>query len=56
MLNRKECPECAGWNTERVHVEWWSDSVRETRICDDRPTEYTIDYGDPQILDVRTDE
>lgn len=53
MFQRQECPECGDWNTERVHVEWGSDMVEETRICEDCPTQYTISYSDPIK---RTDE
>jgi len=53
MFERNECPECGGWDTERVHVEWMSDRVEETRICNDCPAQYTISYGDPLV---ETDE
>jgi protein-arginine kinase activator protein McsA len=49
MFERKQCPECGDWNTERVHVEWLSDVVEEVRICEDCPTQYTISYGNPYV-------
>jgi hypothetical protein len=49
MFERAKCPECAGWDTERVFVDWWKDEVRETRICNDCPCQYTISYGVPRV-------
>jgi Zn-dependent oligopeptidase len=49
-----ECPECGSWETERVNVEWWSDQVQVTRICNDCPTQYDVMYGDPYKRGVRS--
>jgi Zn-dependent oligopeptidase len=51
----KECPECDSHDTERVHVEWWTDEVQVTRICNDCPTQYDVMYGDPYKRGVRTE-
>lgn len=56
MFERKECPECGEWNSERVFVDWTAGGVEETRVCNDCPTQYTINYGDPVVTDVHTDD
>ena len=53
MFERSECPECGCHDTERVFVDWWTDEVQETRICNECPTQYTINYGNPRV---ETDE
>lgn len=43
-MRRLFCPECDGSDTERVHTEWYSDMVEETRICNECPTQFTNKY------------
>jgi len=52
MNNHKHCPECDSINTEVVHTEWFSDMVERVRICNECPTEWTVSYGNPHIVDV----
>lgn len=56
MTNVKECPECGSFNTDRVHVEWYSNAVEEVRICGDCPTQYTVSYANPDVMDVISEE
>jgi RNA polymerase subunit RPABC4/transcription elongation factor Spt4 len=44
MMDKKECPNCGYLETERVHTEWYSDLVEETRICSDCDTQFTNSY------------
>jgi len=44
MMDRTECPSCGHFETERVHTEWYSDLVEETRICSDCDTQFTNSY------------
>ena len=41
MVRRQDCSECGSFDTERVNVEWHSDMVEETRICNECPSEFT---------------
>jgi len=49
MFTRLECPGCGSHDTERVHVEWLTQAVEETRICNECPTQYTIHYAEPLV-------
>jgi len=52
MRYRIECPECESHDTKRVHVEWMTEGVEETRICTDCPTQYTnqMDIFDRDVV------
>jgi len=39
MLDRRQCPDCDSYDTERVHTEWFMDMVEEIRICNDCPAQ-----------------
>jgi len=52
MSDKNRCTECDGFNTERVHTEWFTDMMEEIRICNDCPTQYTNKYN---IFDKETD-
>jgi len=46
MQTRKQCPDCDSYDTERVHIEWYTDMIEETRICDgDCGGQYTNKYS-----------
>lgn len=47
MNDRKECPDCGSFDTERVHVEWLNGGVDEVRICNDCPVQYTVEFRQP---------
>lgn len=53
MNDVKRCPECDSIDTEIVFTEDWSDCIRRTRICNECPTEWVIDYGNPMIESTR---
>jgi len=53
MKDRSQCPDCGGYDTERVHTEWMTDMLEEVRICNDCPTQYTNSFD---LFDKRTDE
>jgi len=42
-----ECPECEGTVTERVHTERYTHMIEEVYICNECPTQYTIEYDNP---------
>lgn len=44
-MNVLECPECEGWNTERVHTEDRTEERHEVFICNDCPTQYTVKFA-----------
>lgn len=46
MKRYKRCPECESFDTKRVHTEWFTDGIEETRICNDNdcPTQFTNKY------------
>lgn len=46
----QECPNCESWETERVHIEWYTYEVETVRICHNCPTQYTLNYADPQVI------
>jgi len=45
MIGRKQCPECGCVKTERVHTDWYSDLVEETRVCSDCPAQFVNKYS-----------
>lgn len=49
VSTRRECPDCGSHDTERVHTEWLTAAVEETRICNDCPTQYTLSFGRPVV-------
>lgn len=53
MVRRDECPNCGRLKTEKVDVTWYADDVEETRICNECPTQYTLSFGQPVIVDER---
>jgi hypothetical protein len=44
-MERKRCPDCDGFDTERVHTEWFTDMLEETRICNDCPAQFRNKYS-----------
>jgi len=54
MTNVKECPNCESTDTERVHVEWYTQEIEEVRMCVECRTQYTINYADPVIIQEHT--
>ena len=44
MRSRQQCPECRATDTERVHTEWYTDMIEETRICDQCDSQFTNSY------------
>jgi len=43
-MNRKRCPYCHSYETNRVHTEWSTDMVEETRVCDECDVQFTNSY------------
>lgn len=41
----RECSECASFDTERVHIEWFTDMIEEVRICNECPAEFVNRYN-----------
>jgi hypothetical protein len=44
MTDRRQCPECDSFNTERVQIGWRTDLVEEIRICNECPTQFTNSF------------
>lgn len=53
MLNPNQCPECGSLATKMQMRERYSDVIIEVRTCDNCPTEYEVNFGDPHIAEVR---
>lgn len=53
MPRREECPNCGRLKTEQVNVTWYSDDVEETWVCTDCPTQYSLSFGQPIVVDSR---
>lgn len=45
MSGRSDCSECGSFDTERVHVEWYTDMIEEVRICNECPTQFTNKFS-----------
>lgn len=54
MNEHRYCPNCESADTEVAWTEWFNDYVERIRICNECPTEYTVSYGHPEIIDHRT--
>jgi len=52
-MSKSDCPECDGFQSERVHVEWHTDLVKEVRVCMECDSQFTNSYG---LFDKTTDE
>lgn len=52
-MNQRDCTECGSFDTERVHVEWYSDMIEEVRICNECPTQFTNKFS---LFEKETDE
>jgi len=52
MHSHTNCPECDSHETEVVHVEWYADYVERVRVCNDCPTQFVVNYGMPEIVEV----
>ena len=44
MMDRQQCPECYSYDTERVHTDWFTDMVKEVRICNNCPAQIVNKY------------
>jgi uncharacterized protein YbaR (Trm112 family) len=53
-VNRLRCPECDGFETELVHTSRHHDTIEETFICNDCPTQFVNKYNlfDQEIQEV----
>ena len=45
MNQYSECPNCGAYDSERVHVEWYTDMIEETRICNECPAQFANSYS-----------
>jgi len=52
MHDHKRCPECDSLDTSVEWTEWYNDHVERIRICNDCPTQWTVNYGDPRVSEV----
>lgn len=52
MTDHRNCPECGSADTERVSQTRTADTIEEIRICNDCPTNYTVEFGNPMITEV----
>lgn len=59
MRDRRTCPQCDGYDTERVDVQldWAPDAIETTRICNECPTQYSLIFAPGEVHEVfDTDE
>lgn len=49
MSEHKRCPNCDSLDVEVVHTEWYHDYVERIKICNECPTEFTVNYGNPFV-------
>jgi len=52
MHKHKVCPACDSSDSEVVHTEWYTDYVERVRVCTDCPTQFVVNYGMPEIVEV----
>ena len=45
MIRHHECPDCGSHGTERVHTEWYSDMIKEMRICNECRSQFLNSYN-----------
>lgn len=46
------CPECQSISVGRVYSEREMKTVYDTYICNDCPTQWTLMYTNPSVIDV----
>jgi len=56
MRDHQRCPECDSPDVEVVHTEWYTDYVERVKICNECPTQFTVSYANPYIVEVNVDE
>jgi RNA polymerase subunit RPABC4/transcription elongation factor Spt4 len=44
MEERKQCPDCDSYDTERVFVDWFTDGLEGTRVCGNCDSQFTNNY------------
>ena len=51
MSDRRTCPQCGCYDTERVDVQldWSPDSIETTRVCNECNVVYSVVFGPPTI-------
>jgi len=49
-----DCPECGCERFERVHTEYYPESVEVVRHCEECPCQYVVAYGNAIVM--RVDE
>ena len=53
-VHPKTCPNCESIDTELQWTDNETDAVVHVRTCNDCPTEYTVEFGDPIYREVTT--
>lgn len=53
MREHRSCPECDSSKSKVIHTEWHTDYVERVRLCNDCPAEWVVNYGNPEVMDVR---
>lgn len=52
MRDHQHCPECNSIEIERVFHDEQMDVIRDTYICNECPTEFIVEWGRPEVIDV----
>jgi hypothetical protein len=55
-MTHHHCPECERGCTKVVHTEFMTTLIERVRVCENCPTQYTVSYGMPEIVNVETDD
>lgn len=53
MDNHKHCPTCDTTHTQVVHTEYHANTIDRVRQCMDCSTQYVVEYGRPEITNVK---
>lgn len=54
ITNPGRCPNCGRWDTEQVFADTtMADVVRKVYVCNACNGEYTVEFGDPMVVDYR---
>jgi len=52
MNDHLTCPECDSTNTQVVNSVVFNNAIERVHICDDCPTQWVVEYVEPEITDV----
>jgi len=55
-MHAQECPNCGSHSTNKEMMKEYGGEIQVVRTCEDCPTQYTLGYGNPVVMESTTVE